>query len=140
MKDEYISELLTVVRTEVQKKYCYMNEVHRLTKELSEGLSSDDKLVTNMVLEMRGKELEKISGSDVRIQQLFSGALDNIQEQLHIVLSGTAPADIADEAEQNMLKQIADTVQATKRIWKQTVEIDRVLSRRLAGSDSYYRK
>ncbi len=139
MIDEYISELLTVIRTEVQKKYCYMDEVLRLTKELGEGLSSDDKLVTNMVLEMRGKELEKISGSDVRIQRLFSGAPEDIQENIHVVLSGTAPADIVDEAEQIMWKQIADTVQATKRIWMQTIQIDRVLSRRLAGSDSYYR-
>lgn len=141
MSKEYISELLSVIATEVKKKYRYMNEVKRLTKELEEGLSSDDKLVAQMVLEMRGKELEKISGSDARIQLLFPDAHEDIQKKLHLVLEGTVPVDEdIDETEMNMWRQIADTVQATKRIWQQTIDIDRLLSRRLAGGDSYYRK
>ena len=138
MRDEYISELLSAVAAEVQKKYCYMNEVHRLTKELGEGLSSDDKLVVQMALEMRGKELEKVNGCDICIRRLVSSALEDIQKRLHGVLEGVVPSDAADEEEYAMWKQIADTVQATKRVWKQTVETDRILSRRLAGSDSYY--
>lgn len=140
MREGYMKELLSVVLTEMQKKYRYMNEVQRLTRELGEGLSSDDKLVTQMVLEMRGKELEKISNCDVDIQRLLSGAAEDIQERVYAVLRGDAPADVPDEDENVVWKQIADTIQATKRIWGQTVEIDRILSNRLAGGDSYYRK
>ena len=140
MREGYMKELLSVILTEVQKKYRYMNEVQRLTKELGEGLSSDDKLVTRMVLEMRGNELEKISNCDASIQRLFSNTAEDIQERVHAVLRGDVPADVPDEDENEMWKQIADTVQATKRIWGQTVEIDRILSSRLAGGESYYRK
>lgn len=140
MREGYMKELLSVVLTEMQKKYRYMNEVQRLTKELGEGLSSDDKLVTRMVLEMRGKELEKISNCDAGIQHLLSNTDEGIQERVCAVLGGDVPADVPDEDENAVWKQIADTIQATKRIWGQTVEIDRILSSRLAGGDSYYRK
>lgn len=140
MREGYMKELLSAVLTEMQKKYRYMNEVQRLTKELGEGLSSDDKLVIQMVLEMRGKELEKISNCDAGIQRLLSNAPEDIQENVYAVLGGDAPADVPDEDENVVWKQIADTIQATKRIWGQTVEIDRILSSRLAGGDSYYRK
>lgn len=138
MMDEYICELLSAVMSEVQKKYRYMSEVHRLTKELGEGLSGDDNLVAHMVLEMRGSELEKIRDCDICIRRLIPDNQENIQEKIDEVLNGIVPADIRDEEEYAMWRQIADTTQATKRIWMQTVESDRALSRRLAGSDSFY--
>lgn len=138
MRERYIRELLSAVTAEVQKKYCSMNEVYRLTKELGEGLSNDDKLVVHMMLEMRGKELEKMKDCDICIERLIPGASEDIREKLHVALKGTVPGHVIDEKECAMWKQITDTTLATKRIWKQTVEVDRVLSRRLAGSDSYY--
>ncbi|MGC4019601.1 MAG: hypothetical protein QM793_10540 [Muricomes sp.] len=140
MREEYIDELLSAVLLEVQKKYRYMGEVQRLTKELGAGLSSDDKLVASMVLEMRGKELERVSNCDSLIQRFLPGAPEDIQDKVNAALRGKMPADIAGEEENVMWQQIVDTVQATKRIWEQTVEIDKILSHRLAGEDSYYRK
>lgn len=138
MNREYIEELLNAVAVQVQKKYRHMAEVQQLTKELGQGLTKDDKIVTNMVLEMRGQELEKISTCDACIQQLLTGAPQGPRETVEEAL-GLRPCK--DECEDNVFfKRIKDTVHATKHIWRQTVEMDKALSKRLAGADSYYGK
>lgn len=138
MNRDYIEELLGTVAVQVQKKYRHMAEVQQLTKELGQGLSKDDKIVTNMVLEMRGQELEEISACDACIQQLLTGASQGPRETVEKAL-GLRPCE--NECEDNvLLKRIKDTVQATKHIWQQTVEMDKALSKRLAGADSYYEK
>lgn len=138
MNKQYLEELLMVVAVQVQKKYRHMDEVKKLTKELEEGLSKDDRVVTNMVLVMRGKELEEISACDLCIQQLLAGADQGSRETVEKALGIKS---YENECEASVLwKRIRDTVQATRSIWRQTVDMDKVLSKRLAGADSYYEK
>lgn len=138
MNKKYLEELLMVVAVQVQKKYRHMDEVKKLTKELEEGLSKDDRVVTNMVLVMRGKELEEISACDLCIQQLLASADQDSRETVEKALGIKS---YENECEDSVLwKRIRDIVQATRNIWQQTVDMDQVLSKRLAGADSYYEK
>ena len=138
MNKEYINELLTVVAAQQQKKHRHMIEVQQLTKELGEGLSNDDKVSAAMILEMRGAELEEVHACDDFIQNLLSGAPEDIGQALMDILGGGSTEGHFGDG--NLWERIEETAQLTRRIWKQTVDLDRRLSQRLAGSDSYYQK
>lgn len=140
MSSEYTDELLTVIAKELQKKFRYMNEVHRLTAELGEALSSDDKVVARMILEMRGKELENVSGCEGKIRQLLSGAPESLREKLEAILDGKKEVikrNVGDDDGQ-MWTVIENTVEKTIHVWRRTVELDKAMGLRLAGKDSYY--
>lgn len=138
MSEAYIEELLGEITKVLRKKYNHMNEVCRLTEEVAHSLSRDDKVTVNMVLEMRGEELEQIAECD-RCGQLFLASVESEDaEKLAELLLGNTDVEAFPDAEDTW-KEMQGIVEKTKAVWKRTIEIDKVTSRRLAGEDSYYK-
>lgn len=139
MSETYIEQLLNEIATVLRKKYRHMNEICRLTEELADGLSRDDKVTATMVLEMRGKELEQVAECDKHIQLFLASARQEDAEKLSALLKGENDGTEFQNAE-NSWREVLDIVEKTKAIWRRTIEIDKVTSRRLAGGDSYYKQ
>lgn len=138
MSGEYIDGLLKEVIKELKVKFRHMDEICRLTRELADGLSRDDKVTAQMVLDMRGKELEAAVACDRNIQIYLASAQEEDMHRLSNLLDGRLKETQLPDSD--MWREAADIVEKTKNIWQQTMEIDRVTSKRLAGSDSYYKQ
>lgn len=135
--DAYMEELLLEILKEFRKRFRHMDEVYRLTKELADGLSRDDRVSACMVLDMRGKELEEVSECGRHIQIFQSSMQDAEAKRLGALLKGEAEDDGFEYL--GRWKEIKDVAEQTKAIWRRTMDIDRVISKRMAGADSYYK-
>ncbi|MCP1102535.1 HSP90 family molecular chaperone [Aequitasia blattaphilus] len=101
-----------------QRKSRHLKEVWQLTKDLGDAIGNDDKVVMQMILSQRGKELEKIAQVDEQIQQIL---------------------DQFNDAQLKEAKKLIDRhTKKMMRTWSETVELDRRLNSRLAGKDSFY--
>lgn len=132
---DYVEELWMELAKLAQKRYNHMNEVFRLTKDIADGLSRDDKVSVQMLLGMRGEELEAIKGCDGTTDLLLEGADTVLREQAYKLLKGNSSGE---STESELVKKIAGIVLNTKNVWKQTLVIDKRISCRLAGKDSFY--
>lgn len=133
----YEEELFTEIAKLTQRKYAHMNEVLRLTQEMTEGLSRDDKVTVQMLLGMRGDELEAITDCNGKIELLLQGAEGGLQDRMRTLLKGQLTEEAA---EHNMADVIRRNVQKTNNVLSQTIELDKRMSFRLAGESSFYNK
>ena len=63
-------ELLMEVLSQSRKKYGCVSEIGRMTKELAEALSRNDKVSAQLLLEMRGEEMAKADTCEKNIRLL----------------------------------------------------------------------
>lgn len=136
-EEAYKEELLTEVLKEFRVRFRHMDEVCRLTKELADGLSRDDRVSAKMVLDMRGKELEAVNECTRHIEVFQSSMQEEEGQRLGALLKGEAKPDGYEYI--GVWKEIRDIAEQTRAVWKRTMEIDRVMSRRMAGKDSFYK-
>ncbi|MCI8639998.1 MAG: hypothetical protein HFG41_12905 [Coprococcus sp.] len=126
-------ELLSEVLKRVQRNYKQMVEIERLTKELGDACSRNDNESAQMLLKMRGEEMERASEVKAELQLILHAADDNQKKEVESWLKGEGASSGEFEA-QKIREFSAQTAQVTKH----TIELDRVISSRLAGKDSYY--
>ena len=67
-------ELLMEVLSQSRKKYGCVSEIGRMTKELAEALSRNDKVSAQLLLEMRGEEMAKADTCEKNIRLLVEEA------------------------------------------------------------------
>lgn len=137
MNSIYLEELYMEMAKVLQKKYVRMNEVCRLTKEIADSLSRDDMVSVNILLEMRGEELENAADCDKNLYLLAEHLPEDMQQMASAMLKGKEAYIPADNVIWNKMK---DIVNNTRTVLKQTIEFDRHMSCRLAGEDSFYRQ
>ncbi len=128
---EYLLEILKVL----QKKYNHMSEVSRLTSEMSRELQRDDKVTVQMILGMRGEEIDAVKASDRQLYLLRESAPDELKDWLGQAMDGKMAQSERYGKEQNMVIRVASNI---RRVWEKTMETDRYMSKRLAGNDSFY--
>lgn len=134
--DQYKQDLLIEIAKLAQRKSGHMNEILRLTKEIADALHRDDKISVQMLLGMRGDELEDIGSCDKNVSLLLEGAPQPMQDELSAVMKGQ---DLNFPEDEVLLGKVKAIVQAMRNVWKKTMEIDRHMSCRLAGEDSFYK-
>ena len=64
-------ELWTEILKQMHGRYGAVNEVFRLTKEIADALSRDDRVAAQMLLGMRQGEIEHLSESEEKIYLLL---------------------------------------------------------------------
>lgn len=62
-------EILEEIAGKLEKKYTGFVEIYRLTKELDDLLKNNDRDSVNMVMKMRGEEMDKINTLDEDINR-----------------------------------------------------------------------
>lgn len=130
-------ELWTELLKQAQGRYQVMNEVFRLTQEMADALSRDDRVAAQMLLEMRQNELDQLSESEELIFKLLECASKQERSEILKLLRGERHATPEDSFEEQKLGEIGINI---RRNLERIVELDRVVSTRLAGKDSFYQK
>lgn len=130
MEDEMLIEILK----ELQKKYQCIAEIERITREIGEALSRNDRTSVQILLGMRQEEMDTADMSEKNIRYLLSVTPDNDALQIGKWLKGEADAI----PESMFAKKMVEKGKSIQMLLQRTIELDRHISVRLAGQDSYY--
>ncbi|HIZ81240.1 MAG TPA: hypothetical protein H9722_03995 [Candidatus Mediterraneibacter pullistercoris] len=115
-----------------QKQYARCGEIEELTRELSDALDRDDQESVGMLLRMRGQAMSETDKIIKERQKLLDGSKLWQERFEKINNDADMPELTADE------KRIRTLLQSSRNILKRTAELDKKMSRRLAGDRSYY--
>lgn len=111
----------------------HLNETLRLTRELGTALDRNDRVSAQMLLEMRGEELEKIDDG-LRKLQMFK---EQLSEQTRGEIDELLQCRTIDNPDKNTDK-IVEIVKNCKKLLQETITIDKRISKKVAGTDSFY--
>lgn len=130
----YIEEMLEEILKLVYREYRGIVEIERLTCELEETLNHSDRKSANLILEMRQAEMERVSQAKRAIGELLESMDEDLKNDIKRLLEG--------EQLSRRKESEAERISMISRQRNHTMEnirrIDRALSRRVAGKDSYY--
>ncbi|RFZ80384.1 hypothetical protein DS742_03805 [Lacrimispora amygdalina] len=126
--------ILLEILKEMQKKYQCMAEIERITREVGEFLSRNDQTSVQMLLGMRQEEMDKA---------------DMFTKNINCLISVLPPEEAAKvdnwvkgQENWNPNEQISEKIMEKgkniQHILKRTIEIDRHISTRIAGTHSFY--
>ena len=127
-------EFLTEIVRRVQKNLMRMTEIERLTKELSDTLSRSDQQSMEILLRMRKDELDGIFSTREEIRMLVQAMDPEGKREVEALFSGEGRPDPEDF----LAKRIMDLNRQMLQIRERTVAIDKRVSTKLAGENSYY--
>ncbi|GFI36005.1 hypothetical protein AALA13_01755 [Lachnospiraceae bacterium 50-23] len=127
-------ELLTEVVRQLQKNYVRFVEIERITKELGDALSGDDRGSVQLLFGMRQEEMDRASEGRERIITILETLEEADQAELRAILNET---DV-QKAEDFESRKIIELNGQIKSVLNRTISIDKVISRKLAGEHSYY--
>lgn len=130
-------ELWTELLKQMQRRYGTVDEVFRVTKELTDALSRDDRMAAQMLLEMRQEELDHLSESEEKIYMLLECVDQQEREGILRLLKGERKASPEASFEEKKIGEIGENI---RRNLEKVLELDRVISVRLAGKDSFYKQ
>ncbi len=123
-------DILEEIADKLEKKYTGFVEIYRLTKELDDLLKNNDKDSVNMVMKMRGEEMDKIDTLDEDINK----ACELLDAKYRKYINKHNDFNSFPED----LERIISIKKRNNRILEKTMEIDKKISVRLAGRKSFY--
>ena len=129
-----IQAIMEEILKGMQRKYRGVLEIERLTKELADMLSVGDRESVQLLLNMRQGEIEKTRDEDYALHKLLDAVEGQNREYLAELMNGKESSTQNSAMEQ----KICQLAVQTKHALDKTIAVDRVLSKKLAGNDSYY--
>lgn len=130
MEDEMLMEILK----EMQKKYQCFNEIERITKDIGDALSRNDRALVQVLLGMRQEEIDQAEMSERNIHLLLSFVSTDEATQAMNWIKGNKE----NMPENPIIKKLAEKGNSSQLLVQRTIELDRYISMRLAGKDSFY--
>lgn len=127
-------ELLSEILRRLQQNYVRMVEIERLTKELGDALSRSDQDSVLLLLKMRGDEMDRASETRSEIQAILQALHGEDKKEIEALMAGDRQKEAGDFESEKIEKISRQLRQTQERI----VHIDKALSRKLAGTDSFY--
>lgn len=131
MEESMLMEILK----EMQRKYQCIAEIERITREVGDSLSRNDRTVVQMLLGMRQEEMDKADICDRNIKYLVSALSPAEADQVRDWIKGNE----VQKTDSPMAEKLVEKGNNIRLVLKRTIEVDRQISKRLAGADSYYR-
>lgn len=116
-----------------RKKYNYLSEVLDLTQQLVDSLERNDQVSARMVLAMRQEPVLHLGEMDQACQARLQDLAQEDRERAAALLKGAQPQS---KEEQTFLEQAS----MTRRLLERVVDLDRRVSLRIAGENSFYKK
>ena len=126
------SEILKA-HVQVKRSYALLAEVLDVSKQLAEALDRDDQVTLRMLVAMRGEPINKLRLTQAVLEEQKMGLSTEDSGRLTELLNGAPANEEAEEA-------IATQVQMNQRLLQQVLELDKVLSLKLAREKSFYNK
>lgn len=130
-------ELWMELLKQVQRRYQSVNEVFRVTKEIADVLSRDDRVAAQMLLGMRQEEIDHLVESEEKIYLLLKCVDQQERASILALLKGEREALSDASFEEKKIGEIGNNI---RRNLEKIVELDRMVSVKLAGKDSFYQK
>lgn len=130
-------ELWTELLKQMHRRYQAVDEVFRLTKEIADTLSRDDRVAAQMLLGMRQEELDHLTESKEKIYLLLECANQQERTEILALLEGKREASGEASFEEKKIGEIGENI---RRNLEKIVEVDRMISVKLAGKDSFYKQ
>lgn len=126
--------ILVEILKELQKKYKCITEIERITREMGDSLSRNDRELVQMLLGMRQEEMDKADVCTNHADCLIDALPP--EEGFRVRSWAKGNTDInPDSPEAQMLVEKGRNIHLAL---KRTIELDRHISIRLSGKDSYY--
>lgn len=135
MDEIYMQTLMEVAKI-LQKKYNCMSEIFRLTEEAAQALGRDDKVSVQMILGMRGEEMDRIRDCDKNVGLFRDGMPPELADWLSEALEGKLPVTEDPYGKEGAV--ILRIAANTRSVWERTMVVDRRMNMRLSGKDSFY--
>ena len=135
MDEIYMQTLMEVAKI-LQKKYNCMSEIFRLTEEAAQALGRDDKVSVQMILGMRGEEMDRIRECDKNVGLFRDGVPPELADWLSEALEGKLPVTEDPYGKEGAV--ILRIAANTRSVWERTMVVDRRMNMRLSGKDSFY--
>ncbi len=132
MEDSILLEILK----EMQKKYQCMIEIERITREVGEFLSRNDQTSVQMLLGMRQDEMDKTDVIDRNIKCLISVLTPEEALKAESWIIGKENY----ETNSQISEKVNEKGKNIQQILKRTIEIDKYINTRIAGTHSFYNK
>ena len=129
-------EFLTEVLIRVQRNYVHMVEIERLTKDLADSLSRNDKESVELLLKMRGEEMDQASTAKHEIQTILEAMDGEEQKKLRSWLNGENGKKYEPDSFES--RKIAELSSQTQQVLSRTINLDKVLNSKVAGKESFY--
>ena len=129
-------EFLTEVLIRVQRNYVHMVEIERLTKDMADSLSRNDKESVELLLKMRGEEMDQASTAKHEIQTILEAMDGEDQKKLRSWLNGENGNKYEPDSFES--RKIAELSSQTQRVLSRTINLDKVLNSKVAGKESFY--
>lgn len=130
MEDEMLIEILK----EMQKKYQCFNEIERITKDIGDALSRNDRALVQILLGMRQEEIDQAEMSERNMHLLLSFIpIDEATQAMNWIKGNKE-----NIPENPIIKKLVEKGSSIQMLVQRTIELDRHISMRLAGKDSFY--
>ncbi len=132
--DEREQELFDAIKQQLQYKYQHMAEIQRMTAEVKEALERNDTVSAELILKMRGKEMEQCDTCIHNLEVFIESINENQQKELRKLLKGETNIALWKDR----IEELKNLVMRIDYVTKKTIQLDQVISIRLAGTDSFY--
>ena len=126
------SELMDLTVLE-RKKYNYLNEVMDLSRQMGEALDRNDQVSVQMLLALRGEPIHHLQEVDQMVKMRRASLQQTDRERLEELLAGAGPQN----KEETLFMEQAGKA---RRMLERVIELDKLLSIRMSGEDSFYKK
>lgn len=120
---------LEMIILQMQKRYTRLAEVLRLTQDLDDALKRNDRESADMLIQMRGQEMDEISVMNEDIAYRICGLPQVHQTAIECRLYNDDDKEI---------KRIYELKERSQNILQRAREIDHRMNMRVAGEHSYY--
>lgn len=128
-------ELLLEIVKQLQKKYQHITEISNQTKEMADSISRNDRVSAQMLLAMRQEEMNQSDKCDKNIACLLDALSESQADQIREWMSGKNIV----ENKGFETKKICEISRHIRLSLEKTIAIDKGMSSRLAGKDSFYK-
>ena len=125
-RDDWLE--LTVLE---KKKYNHLVEVQDVTRQLAEGLDRNDQVSVRMLVAMRHDPIRLLAEVDNSGKMRVATMPEEDQTRILELTRGAEPRDDGERLFQTQ-------VEKTRRLLEQVVSLDRRVSVRMAGDNSFY--
>lgn len=125
-KSEWLD--LTVLE---RKKYNLLSEVMDVSRQMGEALDRNDDVSVRMLVAMRQEPILRLEEVKQAVAARLEGLSPEDRERAGALREGAGPQGAEEEA-------YCAQAGSTRRLLERVLELDRRLSRRLAGDNSFY--
>lgn len=114
-----------------RKKYNLLSEVMDVSRQMGEALDRNDDVSVRMLVAMRQEPILRLEEVKQAVAARLEGLSPEDRERAGALREGAGPQGAEEEA-------YCAQAGSTRRLLERVLELDRRLSRRLAGDNSFY--